>query len=300
MPNYENLELKPLNYNSYLKVPELLSLQQELSSPAHHDEMFFIIIHQAAELWFKLMRHETAGMTEDLRAGSVSRALKRLRRIVGVMDLMVKQINLLNTLTPVEFAGFRDALRPASGFQSIQFRLIEFIYGIREPFFLQFFENDPEKKAELEKVRCVPSVYDEFVRALAAAGYKVPEKLLKRDVSEPWQESEELLQTLKEVYENPQDNYHWVLLCETMLDFDEKFSIWRNVHMLMVARTIGMKMGTGGSAGYKFLAGRAEYKFFPELWTVRTLVGSGYGTPTEPAPGGGCPMGHGGGAKPTT
>ncbi|RZA08412.1 MAG: tryptophan 2,3-dioxygenase, partial [Proteobacteria bacterium] len=138
MPNYENLELKPLNYNSYLKVPELLSLQQELSSPAHHDEMFFIIIHQASELWFKQIRHETAGLIQDLRAGSVSRALKKLRRTVGIMDLMVQQINLLNTLTPVEFAGFRDALRPASGFQSIQFRVIEFVYGIREEFFLQF------------------------------------------------------------------------------------------------------------------------------------------------------------------
>jgi tryptophan 2,3-dioxygenase len=276
MPKYDNLELKDLNYNSYLKVPELLSLQRELSDPPHHDEMFFIIIHQAAELWFKLMRHETEAMVEDLRAGSVSRALKKLRRIVGVMDLMVKQINLLNTLTPVEFAGFRDNLRPASGFQSIQFRVIEFLYGIREPFFLQFFDKDPEKRAELEKVQGLPSVYDEFVRALAAAGYKVPAALLQRDVSAPWVESPELVAVLKEIYEKPQDNYHWVLLCETMLDFDEKFAVWRSVHMLMVARTIGMKTGTGGSSGYKFLAGRAEYKFFPELWSVRTEVGSGY------------------------
>ncbi len=276
MPNYENLELKELNYNSYLKVPELLSLQQELSQPAHHDEMFFIIIHQAAELWFKLMRHETDAVVKDFRSGSVSRALKKFRRIVGVMDLMVKQINLLNTLTPVEFAGFRDNLRPASGFQSIQFRMIEFLFGIRESFFLQFFENDPEKKAELEKIQKIPSVYDEFVRALAKAGFSVPESLLKRDVSGPWQNSPELVQTLKSIYEKPQDNYHWVLLFETMLDFDEKFSIWRNVHMLMVARTIGMKTGTGGSAGYKFLASRVEYKFFPELWAVRTEVGGEY------------------------
>ncbi len=276
MPNYENLELKELNYNSYLKVPELLSLQQELSKPPHHDEMFFIIIHQAAELWFKLMRHETEAMVQDLRAASVSRALKKLKRLVSVMDLMVKQINLLNTLTPVEFAGFRDHLRPASGFQSIQFRMIEFMYGIREPFFLQFFEKEPEKKAELEKVRMLPSVYDEFVRALAKAGFSVPPALLSRDVSEPWPQSQELIQTIKGIYEKPQDNYHWVLLFETMLDFDEKFSVWRSVHMLMVARTIGMQAGTGGSAGYKFLASRAEYKFFPELWAVRTQVGSGY------------------------
>jgi tryptophan 2,3-dioxygenase len=276
MPDYKNLELKELNYNSYLKVPELLGLQHLLSEPPHHDEMFFIIIHQAAELWFKLMRHETAAMIEDLRADSVSRALKKLRRIVGVMDLMVKQINLLNTLTPVEFAGFRDKLNPASGFQSIQFRMIEFTYGIREGFFLKFFEKEPAKKAELETLLKQPSVYDEFLRALDRAGYRVPAALLARDVSQPWTESPELVAVLKSVYENPKDNYHWVLLFETMLDFDEKFAVWRNVHMLMVARTIGMKKGTGGSAGYQFLASRAEFKFFPELWAVRTQLGAGY------------------------
>ncbi|RZA09656.1 MAG: tryptophan 2,3-dioxygenase, partial [Proteobacteria bacterium] len=184
---------------------------------------------------------------------------------------------------PVEFAGFRDALRPASGFQSIQFRVIEFVYGIREEFFLQFFEKDAEKKAELERVRAEPSVYDEFVRALHRAGYAMPAELLQRDVSQGWQESPALVQTLKSIYEDPKDDYHWVLLFETMLDFDEKFSIWRNVHMLMVARAIGMKAGTGGSAGYKFLAGRAEYKFFPELWSVRMEVGGGYGTPSSKA-----------------
>lgn len=274
-PDYETLEqLKELNYNSYLKVPELLDLQHLLSDPPHHDEMFFIIIHQAAELWFKLMRHETSGMVQDLRAGSVSRALKRLRRTVGVMDLMVKQINLLNTLTPVEFAGFREKLSPASGFQSIQFRQIEFTYGIREAFFMEFFKKDPAKLQELQDILQQPSVYDEFVRALAKAGYKVPAEVLNRDVSQPWVESPELIQTLKSVYESPKDNYHWVLLFETMLDFDEKFAIWRSVHMLMVARTIGMKKGTGGSAGYNFLATRAPYRFFPELWSVRSELGA--------------------------
>jgi tryptophan 2,3-dioxygenase len=277
VPDYKNLELKGLNYNSYLKVPELLGLQHLLSDPPHHDEMFFIIIHQAAELWFKLMRHETTAMVEDFRADSVSRALKKLRRIVGVMDLMVKQINLLNTLTPVEFAGFRDKLNPASGFQSIQFRMIEFAYGIREEFFLRFFEKEPAKKGELETLLKQPSVYDEFLRALNRGGFNVPASLLNRDISKPWVESPELVQVLKRVYENPQENYHWVLLFETMLDFDEKFAIWRSVHMLMVARTIGMKAGTGGSSGYKFLEGRAPYRFFPELWSVRTELGVSYG-----------------------
>jgi tryptophan 2,3-dioxygenase len=276
MPKYDDLELKELNYNSYLKVPELLQLQQELSDPPHHDEMFFIIIHQAAELWFKLMRHETTGLIQALRADSVSRAMKKLRRLVAVMDLMIQQINLLNTLTPVEFAGFRDNLRPASGFQSIQFRMIEFVFGIRESFFLQFFEKEKVFKGQLEKILQEPSVYDEFARALARAGFKVPGAVLNREVSQPWKESTEFIQTLKTIYEDPQENYHWVLLCEAMLDFDEKFAIWRSVHMLMVARTIGMKSGTGGSSGHAFLAGRAGYRFFPELWSLRTEVGSGY------------------------
>lgn len=277
MSEMEKLELKELNYNSYLKVPELLNLQKLLSDPPHHDEMFFIVIHQAAELWFKLMRHETASMIEDLRAGSVSRALKKLRRLVSVMDLQVKQINLLNTLTPVEFAGFREHLRPASGFQSIQFRMIEFTYGIREDFFLKFFDKEPEKKRELEAIRAMPSVYDEFVRALDKAGYKMPAALLSRDVSKPWVESPELVGVLKQVYESPADNYHWVLLFETMLDFDEKFALWRSTHMLMVARTIGIKTsGTGGSSGHAFLAGRAPLRFFPELWSVRSEVGGAY------------------------
>ncbi len=276
MSKYENLVLNELNYNSYLKVNELLELQQLLSKPAHHDEMFFIIIHQAAELWFKLMRHETAAMVEAFRTGSVSHALKNLRRLVAIMQLQVQQINMLNTLTPVEFAGFRDHLKPASGFQSIQFRMIEFVFGLREPFFLKFFEKEPEKVAILEGIAKEPSVYDEFVRTLDKAGFAMPAALLQRDVTQGWVESPELIATLKEIYENPKENYHWVLLFETMLDFDEKFAIWRSVHMLMVARTVGMKTGTGGSSGYKFLAGRAELRFFPELWSLRTHIGTVY------------------------
>ncbi len=160
------LRLERLNYGSYLKVPELLALQQELSAPAHHDEMFFIVIHQAAELWFKLMLHETEALIEALRAPSISRALKVLRRLCGVMDLQVRQIGLLATLTPVEFAGFRDHLRPASGFQSAQFRAIEYAYGLRDPFFLKFFDTMPEAHAALVAWRDRPSIADEFAACL--------------------------------------------------------------------------------------------------------------------------------------
>ena len=156
------LRFERLNYNSYLKIPELLELQKELSEPPHHDEMFFIIIHQAAELWFKEMLHETEALIEALRANSISRVLKILRRLTGIMDLQVRQINLLSSLTPVEFAGFRDKLRPASGFQSMQFRVLEFAFGLRDEFFLKFFSAMPEALAKLKSWQSRPSVRDEF------------------------------------------------------------------------------------------------------------------------------------------
>lgn len=276
MADYKNLHLEELNYNSYLKVPELLDLQKLLSNPPHHDEMFFIVIHQAAELWFKLMLHETDMLRDSFRSNSVSRALKNLKRLTSIMQLMVRQINLLSTLTPVEFAGFRENLRPASGFQSWQFRKMEFAFGLREEFFLQFFAKEPAVMEELDRTRNAPSLYDECVAALARAGFKIPETLLKRDVRQAWTLSEELTNVVKTIYENPGEQYHWVLLFEAMLDFDEQFTLWRATHLMMVSRTIGQKRGTGGSSGYPFLQSRLEYRFFPELWHLRSLVGPNY------------------------
>lgn len=275
-PDYESLKLAELNYGSYLKIPELLSLQQRISDPPHHDEMFFIIIHQAMELWFKEILCETETLVEALQKGMVSHTLKYLRRITAILDLLIKQINLLTTLTPVEFAGFRDHLRPASGFQSVQFRCLEYTYGVREPFFLKFFQEMPEVLARLEAIRNKPSVYDEFLKSLHQAGYLIPEAILKRDYREVYTGSEEVTRVLKSIYENPQENYHWVLLFEVMLDFDEKFTLWKNTHILMVERTIGHKKGTGGSTGYDFLRSRLELKFFPDLWDVRNQIGGSY------------------------
>ena len=271
------MRFEKLNYNSYLKVPELLGLQKLLSSPAHHDEMFFIIIHQAAELWFKLMLHETEALVDSLRANQISRSLKVLRRLTGIAGLQVQQINLLSSLTPVEFAGFRDQLRPASGFQSMQFRLLEFAFGLREEFFIKFFDKMPEAKQRLEEWRKRPSVWQEAVACFKKNAPKPAPGAPAAEVAAGL--DAELLAQLVHLYENPGENYHWVLLCEAMLDFDEKFAQWRHTHMLMVARTIGMKPGTGGSSGYNFLAGRAEFKFFPELWAMRGRIGSHYGQP---------------------
>ena len=181
---YDSLVLEKLNYNSYLKVPQLLDLQELISDPQHHDEMFFIIIHQASELWFKNILHESDKVVEAFHTPSVSRALKGFKRITAIMDLMVKQINLLSTLTPVEFAGFRDNLNPASGFQSVQFREIEFKFGVRDAFFLKFFESKPEVAQKLEEIRSLPSVYDEFWKCLALLGHKLPSEFMNRDYTE--------------------------------------------------------------------------------------------------------------------
>lgn len=273
--DYKDLVLKELNYNSYLRIPRLLTLQKQISDPPHHDEMFFIIIHQAAELWFKELLHETATLIDSLHDGIVSRALKTLKRIQAIMQLQIQQIRLLSTLTPVEFAGFRDLLRPASGFQSGQFREMEFTYGLRNPFFLKFFEKMPEIADRLRAIQHERSVYDEFLYCLNKSGHAVPTEILERDLTQPWELNQNLVRIIKNVYERPRQ-YHWVLFFEAMLDLDENFILWRKTHAVMVHRTIGNRMGTGGSAGYNFLKSREDLKCFPELWEVRNLIGGQY------------------------
>ncbi len=267
--------LEKLNYNSYLKIPQLLELQDLISEPQHHDEMFFIIIHQASELWFKNILHESDKVIEAFQKPSVSRALKGFKRITAIMDLMVKQINLLSTLTPVEFAGFRDSLNPASGFQSVQFREIEFKFGVRDAFFLKFFESKPEVAQKLEEISRLPSIYDEFWNSLKLLGYSIPVECVTRDYTQNHVMNPDLIEVLRGIYTDPGDDYHLCLLFEAMMDFDEKFSLFRSTHMLMVERTIGHKKGTGGSAGYKFLQSRSHLKYFPEIWEVRNHIGSG-------------------------
>lgn len=266
---YGRIALEDLNYNSYLRLPELLDLQQLQSDPPHHDEMFFIIIHQSFELWFKQLMHETDLLVRGFRAGSMSRVLKVIKRINAILSCLCDQIQLLHTLTPAEFAGFRERLGTGSGFQSVQFREMEFAYGIREDFFLQFFENDSAAHARLKARADAPSVYDEFLRALHAAGYPVPEALLAGQSSATRELNEELVAVLHALYQAPEDNYHWILVCEALLDLDMFVSKWRQVHILMVSRTIGGRQGTGGSSGKAFLEQRVHHRFFPELWEVR-------------------------------
>lgn len=261
-PDYDKLQLEELNYNSYLKVPELLSLQCRQTDPPHHDEMFFIVIHQSFELWFKECLHETDRLVLHLQNGSVSRALKIIKRINAIFECLSQKIQLLSTLTPVEFAGFRERLGTGSGFQSVQFREIEFAFGLRDEWFLKFFQEDDFAMSKLENRLQRPSVYEELLGALRRSGYFVPDK----NGSEI---NESLVEVFRDLYSKPEENYHWILLFEALIDFDMLFSKWRSVHILMVTRTIGGQPGTGGSSGGGFLESRLPHRFFPELWEVR-------------------------------
>lgn len=278
--DYQDLVIEELNYNSYLKIHELLNLQKEISGnksekkPPHHDEMFFIIIHQTAELWFKEVLHETEILVKSFRQGIISRALKVLKRVRAILNLQVEQIRLLATLTPVEFAGFREYLNPASGFQSIQYRQIEFTYGLRNAFFLKFFEKLDGVADKLQAIMKQPSVYDEFLSMMSKKGHNIPDEVLNRDVSQPWELNEQIVQVLYDAYvHTPEDDYHLILLFEALLDMDQTLIMWRSTHANMVHRTIGHKTGTGGSTGYKFLMERKGLQCFPELWEVRNLIG---------------------------
>jgi tryptophan 2,3-dioxygenase len=276
-PEYPPVGVKGLTYGGYLKVPELLGLQQQISGdPPHPDELFFIIIHQTYELWFKECLHESDLLVNHLRGDSISRSLKVLKRLNAIMDLLVSQIRLLSTLTPVEFSGFRDRLKPASGFQSAQFREIEFAFGLKEAAFIQYYAGEPDALAALKRRYEAPSVYDEFIHCLHRAGYEVDQELLNRDVTRPHVLNQNLLAQIRRIYDQPSENYHWVLMFEALVDFDALFNLWRSTHIAMVARTIGDKPGTGGSAGVKFLQSRERLPFFPELWEVRSIIGEPY------------------------
>jgi len=270
--DYDRLKLEELNYNSYLKIPELTSLQELRSKPEHHDEMFFIVIHQSFELWFKELLHEAGFMVKCFERDDIGHSLKVLKRIQAIITCLTQQIQLLGTLTPEEFAGFREALGTGSGFQSVQFREMEFVCGQRDPWFFQFFANQPDELARLKARYEAPSLYDFFLAAMAREGYAVPKEVLNRDVESTHTMNDDLVLVFRDLYEKPGKDYHWVLACEALLDLDTMWSNFRSAHILMVSRTIGGKKGTGGSSGVPFLESRLPLRFFPELWEVRNAA----------------------------
>ena len=250
-----------LTYGEYLKVPELLELQKCLS-PESHDELQFIVVHQAYELWFKLILFELDSIVKAMRDGNARYAVWLFQRVIAIERLLNQQIHILETMSPVDFLRFRSKLNPASGFQSIQFREIEFLSNLKEPGVLAHLKSDPESFARLEKRLNEPTLWDIFLELLERNRFEIP----------PDRDSEKLKQQLVQLYENSDQHYDLFLLAEAMIEHDELLGLWRVHHVRMVERMIGNKIGTGGSEGVKYLTTTLMKKSFPELWDLRTLL----------------------------
>ena len=264
-----------LTYGGYLQLDRLLSAQQPLSQPPHHDEMLFIIQHQVSELWMKLIVHELRAAIASLRADDVNTCLKILARVKQIQRQLFEQWAVLETLTPSEYMEFRHVLGPASGFQSLQYRLIEFLLGNKNAEMIAVFAYDPQRQQQLRDVLNAPSLYDEFLQYLARAGHAIPAVCLQRDWSQPHAHNAELIAPLKKIYEQPDRYWAEYHLSEQLVDVEESFQLWRFRHMKTVERIIGHKRGTGGSSGVSFLKKALELTFFPELLEVRTVIGTG-------------------------
>jgi tryptophan 2,3-dioxygenase len=264
-----------LSYGGYLHLDQLLSAQQPLSNPPHHDEMLFIIQHQVAELWMKLVVHELRAAIVHLNADELDPCLKILARVKQVQRQLFEQWAVLETLTPSEYLEFRHVLGPSSGFQSLQYRLVEFLLGNKNADMIRVFAHDPAQQAVLQAALEAPSLYDEFLRYLARHGHAVPWVCTQRDFTQPHQRNAELVQVFRQIYEDTElywADYH---MCEQLVDVEESFQLWRFRHMKTVERIIGHKRGTGGSSGVSFLQKALELTFFPELLEVRTVIGTG-------------------------
>jgi len=261
-------------YGGYLRLDQLLSAQQPLTQPPHHDEMLFIVMHQVAELWMKLIIHELTSAIAHLRIDDVNECLKILARVKHVQRQLFEQWAVLETLTPAEYLEFRDALGSSSGFQSLQYRIIEFTLGNKNAQMLKVFEYDPAAQARLREALETPGLYDEFLRYLARRGHAVPAARIERDWTEPYQRHDDLLPVFKRIYEQRAAFWTEYHMCEQLVDIEESFQLWRFRHMKTVERIIGHRRGTGGSSGVAFLKKALELEFFPELLDVRTVLGS--------------------------
>jgi len=264
----------PLSYNKYLRVPELIDLQTCLSSPAHHDELLFITVHQAYELWFKQILHEIDAAIALMKDDRAAEAALALRRVVEIEKLLVQQIHILETMTPISFLGFRDELNPASGFQSMQFREIEFSSGLKDEKILREFEHDEFAHQRLQARLNAPSLSDAFFALLRRHGFDTPATEAPRDAKERRSNFGKRQRAVTEVLTHPEKLYKEYLLAEALLEHDEYFALWRSHHIKMVERMVGAKRGTGGSEGVGYLKTTLDKRFFPELWEARTFLSS--------------------------
>jgi tryptophan 2,3-dioxygenase len=256
-------------YNSYLKLDELLDLQRPAAGGAEHDEMLFIVIHQVYELWFKQVLHEAGLLGRSLEGNDRPTALATLKRILTIFKTLVAQVDILETMTPVSFSSFRARLDSASGFQSAQFRQLEYVLGHRNPASLQRMPEGSAERERLVEILAQPSVYESFLRFLRQNGYAIPDDVLARDRSLPAAEDERVREILVQIYHHDPANRD---VCERLVDLDEGLQEWRYRHVKMVQRTIGTKQGTGGSAGAQYLATTLFKPLFPDLWAIRTAL----------------------------
>ena len=255
------------SYTEYLRVDELLALQCPLSDGPEHDEMLFIVIHQVYELWFKEILHELDHLNELLARDDGARARQTLKRILTILKVMVAHLDILETMTPLEFLSFRDRLEAGSGFQSFQFRELEFALGWKDAKALARYPAGGEARRRLERRLRSASLWDFFLRHLASSGVPVPQADLERDVTRRVEPSPELREALVAVYRSQPSLAE---LCERLVDLDEGLMEWRYRHVKMVQRTIGTRRGTGGSAGAGYLLATLNQPLFPDLWAIRT------------------------------
>jgi tryptophan 2,3-dioxygenase len=259
-----------ISYGEYLQLEKLLAAQQPISS--QHNEMVFILVHQVSELWMRLMLHELTAALECIRRDDLDPALKMLARISRTQTQLLTVWDVLSTLTPFEYSAFRNALGRSSGFQSVQYRLLEFLFGNKHATMIEVHKRDARAYELLARALAEPSLYDEVLRLLSRRGYGIPEGYLSRDFSEPYQANKQVAGAWLGVYHNADQAWDLYELAERMVDLDYNFQLWRYHHLKTVERIIGYKPGTGGTGGVSYLAKALELKFFPELWQIRTSM----------------------------
>ena len=262
-----------LTYAGYLCLDRVLGAQRPLSDPPHHDEMLFIVQHQVAELWMRLIIHELEAAIAHLQADQLEPCFKILARVKQVQEQLFNQWAVLETLTPTEYVQFRHVLGPASGFQSAQFRHLEFLLGNKDESYLVVFRHDEAAQSRLEAALRSPSLYDEFLRYLSRRGLPVPPERVERNWSEGYEAHPGVVAALKIVYSDPSRHWDAYDMCEKLVDLEENFQLWRFRHLKTVERIIGFKRGTGGSSGVNFLRQAIDIRLFPELIDVRTVIG---------------------------
>jgi tryptophan 2,3-dioxygenase len=258
------------SYGEYLSLEQILSAQRPLTF--EHDEMLFIIIHQTSELWMKLCLHELTAAREHIRRDDLGPSFKMLARVSRIQAQLVQAWDVLATMTPAEYSMFRNSLGRASGFQSVQYRLLEFIIGNKNADMIEVHRRDPAAYQTLQHALHSPSIYDEALRLLSRRGFEIPQEYVDRDWSQPYQPNKQVAAAWLAVYHSVEAHWDLYDLAEKLVDLDHKFQLWRFSHMKTVERVIGYKRGTGGTSGVAYLAKALELRFFPELWTIRTSM----------------------------